>query len=77
LTPLPLGLGVLLADFGARATPLLPLGGLPAMQFLQTLRLPAVPLVPLPRHEVMRNSPCDDTAAEEIEKDLPRGYRSR
>jgi hypothetical protein len=51
LTALPLGLCVLLADFGACAPPLLPFGRLPAPQQLQTLRLPAVPLVPALRHK--------------------------
>jgi hypothetical protein len=50
-TALPLGLGMLLADFGACAPPLLPLGRLPAVQFLQTLRLSAVALVPPLRHK--------------------------
>lgn len=45
LTPLAFGLGVLPAAFRTRTTLLLPLGGLPAMQFLETGRFLAVVLI--------------------------------
>ncbi len=53
LTTLPLGLRLLPSNFGTRTSPLLAFGGLPTIQLLQTLRLPAITLVPPPGNELM------------------------